>query len=105
MPSQPPPVLTREALQIAREYVFYRLAEGWRLVEILMELDLPCPRDAGDEEAGIRAVAEFWLTTLGPASRAADAKRRVVLAQRAAQRHWLRSSWRLSRGRMMASVS
>ena len=81
-------VLTRESLEISEEYLFYRLADGWDLNEVLAEFEIPVPRWPGmlDRAFVIRAVAEHWLTTVAPASRAVDAERRVRNARRDAER-------------------
>ena len=81
-------VLTRESLEVAEEYLFYRLSDGWTLNEILAEVEVPVPRWPGmlDRAFVIRAVAEHWLTNVAPASRAVDAERRVRSARRDAER-------------------
>jgi len=81
-------VLTRESLAIAEEYVFYRLADGWELADILSEFGLAAPRWPSllDRSFVIRGVAEHWLTEVAPASRAVDAEQRVRNARRDAER-------------------
>lgn len=81
-------LLTREALEVSEEYVFYRLADNWELAQILAEFEIDPPRWPGilDRSFVIRAVAEHWLTEVAPASRAVDAERRVRNARRDAER-------------------
>jgi hypothetical protein len=75
-------LLTREALQVASDYLAYRQWEDGRSPsDVLAELDLPCAKDMAESQA-VRALAEHWLTDVAPMSRQIDAERRVRLARR-----------------------
>ena len=81
-------LLTRESLEVAEEYVFYRLANSWDLSQILADFEIEPPRWPGmlDRAFVIRAIAEHWLEEVAPASRAVDAERRLRSARRDAER-------------------
>lgn len=75
-------VITAEAMAVAREYVMYRLHEGWEARMILKDLGIPDWAFYPSCQAIIRMVAEHWQDEIAPASRAVDAerKRRVLPA-------------------------
>lgn len=72
--------ISAEALRVADEYIDYRLASGWELIEIAAVHDL-FRADFAREDLR-RILARDWQGQIAPAARHADYERRM--ARRAA---------------------
>lgn len=72
--------ISAEALRVAEEYIDYRLASGWALIEIAFSVEMFA---ANPTRQGVRrAVAIAWQGTYARQARHADYERRQ--ARRAA---------------------